>query len=297
MGPLFKPSYTGVFEERNLDVSYNRASSGADITSFISQGELQAGGGAPGATLLNAFNRDLPIKIAAPLHAAEPPDGSTPSADPIMASTKTDIESVGQLEGKTVAINARGVATAWMFDLALQKEGLTLDDVNVQTMPFPDMNPALSNNAIDACLMPEPLATVAVNKGFGRRISEHYAQGKVITTLNINTNWAEKNPDAAKRYMTAHLEGVRQVAGNWTADENVAMVADYMDVPEDLIRESTSYAPPYSFPNLEIDWESINELQKWLLNRDVLAYDEPLPEEKIVDRSYVEHARDVLGSK
>lgn len=296
MAPLFKPSYTDGFEERNLDVSYDRASSGADITTFITQDKLEVGGGAPGATLMNALRRDLPIKVVAPLHAAEPPDGSSPSADPIMAAPDSGVTKIGDMKGKTIAINARGVATAWMVDLALQTGGLSIEDVNIRTMPFPDMVPAMKNSAIDACIIPEPLATVAESKIDASRILEHYAPGKIITTVNINTNWAEKNPEAAKRYMVAHLEGVRQLHGQWTAEENVSMIADYMDVPENLVKNACEYAPPYSFPNLKIDWDSLSELQRWLLDRDVLDYDEPLPEDQVVDHRFVEHAREELGT-
>ena len=57
-------------------------------------------------------------------------------------------KSVADLRGKPCAINAKGVATEWVLDEVLQPGGLRIDNLDVKTLPFPEMLPALDNGAI-----------------------------------------------------------------------------------------------------------------------------------------------------
>ena len=48
-----------------------------------------------------------------------------------------------------------------MLDQVLRRDGLTIKDVQVKIMPFPDMVPALESGAVDAAILTEPFPTLA----------------------------------------------------------------------------------------------------------------------------------------
>ena len=67
--------------------------------------------------------------------------------------------------GLKVAMAGRGTGLHITLDRALQKGGLTLDDVEIVDLRFPDMTPALANGAVDAALHVEPGVALGVEQG------------------------------------------------------------------------------------------------------------------------------------
>lgn len=284
-----KPYYMGALEERGIDGAYSTHGSGADIITFLTQDELQIGGGSAGAAALNAIYRDLPVQVVAPLHML-PPEGGGPN--PIITREGSDIEDMSDLEGRPVAINDIGVSTGWMLNAALEQGGLTLDDVDLRQMPFPDMVPALDNEAIDACLISEPLAASADQEIGIERLEENMLPGALITTIIYNTEWAEENPDLANDFMVSYMEGARELYDNWHAPEHLEMYEDYADTPPELAENAV---PPFLDPDLQIEPDHLQDLQEFMIEQDQGEFDEPLSYDEVVDDSYVEHALDELG--
>lgn len=289
--PLQKPSYTAGFDDANIEPTYRPVRGSSRIISFLSAGDLDVGGAAAGAAAHNGFNRGLPIQVVAPLHSF-PPDPDAPGPDPFIVSEISGITEFSQLEGETLGVNTPGSAITWVNDLALRMGGLTIRDVSLRTMPFPDMIPAMDNEAIAGGIMPEPLATVAADRIGVRRLAENIRPGALLTVTSFNTEWAEDNPDAANAFMVEFLRGVRDLEGHWNADRNVAMIADYMEIPEGLVAAA---GKPYISPNLDINEQSLADLEQFLLDLDQLDYDQLLTFEDKADTSFRDHALDVLG--
>ena len=65
---------------------------------------------------------------------------------------------MNDLRGRVVATNAIGAQSAVYRVLAYH--GMTLDDVRLETIAFPDQLVALSNGAIDAATAIEPFVTL-----------------------------------------------------------------------------------------------------------------------------------------
>src|SRR5262249_59544550 len=56
------------------------------------------------------------------------------------------------------------------FEKLFQSGGFTRDEIEFALMPFPEVNVALGNKAVDLGFQIEPLATVAVERGIASRI-------------------------------------------------------------------------------------------------------------------------------
>ncbi len=163
-----------------------------------------------GAAGFNAVAAKLPLEFIAPLHMGYLEDYFTVRK----ALWGSQVKRIADLKGRPVALNTRGAAVEWMLDQVLRRDGLTIKDVQIKIMPFPDMVPALESGAVDAGIVTEPFPTLAEDKGVGVRPLERPAGAKAIpiTATFWNAEWAKANPDLAHRVMLAYVRAVRDLA-------------------------------------------------------------------------------------
>lgn len=290
--PIFVAQEKGYYAQQGLDVTLEAFAGGTDPIALTGSGELEFASVGAAPAFWNGVALGLPIDIVAPGHA----EGS-PVATPLMISKEDclsgEITSVEDLRGKPVAINARGATEYWLAQ-ALAVGGLTLDDIDLQTIPFPDAIAALEGGAIEASMMGEPLATLAEQQGAAVRLLADFPVQDIQPTAIIgNTDFLEEHPEAGVAFVTAYLQAVRDLSGSGFRDpENLAIIEEYTSVPADLL--ATSVAPVY-FPNGEISEESLSRLQSFFRERDQLEYDENVDPSTVIAPQYVEEAVTVLG--
>ena len=204
-----------------------------------------------------------------------------------------EVKTIADLKGKKCAINAIGVATEYMLDRALRKGGLTIDDIDLVTMPFPEMVPALDKGAILCGILTEPFATLAEDRGMAVRFSTDYALGMQVIVLYFNKGFAQKRRTEGEKFMVAFLKAVRDLYGDgFRSDENAAIINKYTKVPIPLIKK---VAPLYFDPDGRMNVDSIQDQQLFQMGRGRLAYKEPISISKMIDYSFVEKALKVLG--
>jgi len=89
--------------------------------------------------------------------------------------------------------------------------GLTLADVELVELLFPDMIPAFANGNIDGAHSAEPLTTLAADRGVAVRwrTSGEYSPGAVSALVTYGPTLLEQQPEAGRRWMTAYLRGAR----------------------------------------------------------------------------------------
>ncbi len=290
--PVFVAEEKGYFDEQGLDVTLSPFAGGADPIALTASGELDAAAAGLGPAFWNGVAQGLPLTIVAPGHAE-----GNPVATPLMISKAAcetgAIASVADLAGKRVAVNARGATEYWLAQ-ALATGGLTLDDIELQTLAFPDAVTALSSGAIDASMIGEPLATKAEQDGIAvRLLSDFPVQDVQPTALLANADLADDNPAAVEGLVTAYLKACRDLAGpGFTDPANLAIIEEYTKVPAGLI---VSAVPPIYFVNGEIDPVALGKLQTFFRERGQLEYDKDLDPASVVDRRFVEAAVAELG--
>src|SRR5213594_1546619 len=186
-----------------IGVETVRLAGGTEILSQVATGQLQMGGTGMGAAGFNAVAASLPVEFVAPLHSGYVEDYFTVRK----ASWEKEIKRIGDLKGKPVALNVRGAAVEWMLDQALKKDGLTLRDVQIKIMSFPDMVPALESGSVEAAILTEPFPTLAEERGVAVRPLPRPAGARAtpITAIFWNKDWAAKDPELANRVMVAYV--------------------------------------------------------------------------------------------
>jgi NitT/TauT family transport system substrate-binding protein len=293
--PLFVAHERGHFKALGLTTELVRLPSGAAILTQVSTGDLQVGGGALGAAAFNAANQKLPVAFVAPMHFAYVEDYLVVRKAEIDAGR---FKSVSDLRGKACAINAKGVATEWVLDEVLKLGGLRIDNVDVKTLPFPEMLPALDNGAIHCGIITEPFATQAEEKNIGVRPlkAKPGAKPVPITVAFWNNDWVKKNDSAARAFMNGYLRAVRDLSepNAWKAPVHTEIISKHTGVAAAVLLKTR--APVFS-ANLELEEKEMMSQQEFNLRLGYLKYKAMKPIKELVDLSYAEAAVKQAGRK
>jgi NitT/TauT family transport system substrate-binding protein len=290
--PVFVAKEKGYFAEQGLDVSLEPLPGGSDMVVLTASGDFDAGIGGAGPAFWNAMEQGLPLTVIAPGHAE-----GDPVATPLMISKEAcesgAITSVADLEGKKVSVNARGATEYWLAQ-ALSTGGLTMDDIDLQTLAFPDAVAALASGAVDAAMIGEPLATKAEQDGIAVRLASSFPVQDIQPTLiYANDDWIANSPEAAQGLVTAYLKACRDLTGAGFKDPaNLAIIEQYTQVPAALVADAVQ--PIYAVDG-EIDVEGLNKLQSFFRELDELEYDTDLDPNSFIDTQFVDAALQELG--
>jgi NitT/TauT family transport system substrate-binding protein len=240
-----------------------------------------------GAAVFNAVAGGLPVEFLAPLHSGYLADYFTVRK----AVWGGAVKRIGDLKGRAVALNIRGAAVEWMMDQALRLDGLTLKDVQVKLMPFPDMVPALESGAVDAGIVSEPFPTLAEEKGVALRPLQRAAGEKAtpITAIFWNRDWAQKNPDLAHKVMLAYLQAARDLAlgDGWKQDRNIDVMVKYTGAKADVIKRARAHVLD---ANLDMDTGVLDSVQRFAAELGYLKYKDLLPASRVFNFAHRDRA-------
>lgn len=291
--PVFVAKELGYFAEQGLDVELRVFAGGSEMIAQLATNDLNTGMGGAGPGLFNAVSQGLPVKIIAPGHS----EGNPVATPLVVAKAKCEsgeITKVADLKGKRVAINAPGATEYWLSQ-ALATGGLTIDDVDLQTLAFPDAVIALESGAIDAAILGEPTATLAEQQGIGVRLATDFdVQGITPTVVYGNEEFLADQPEAAKGLMIGYMKAVRAIMERgFTDPEILPIIADYTQLPPDLI--SQAVAPLFSVDG-SINLEGLDTLQQFFRSMGELEYETNIDPETMIDRTALDAALEELGS-
>jgi NitT/TauT family transport system substrate-binding protein len=209
--PLFIADKRGYFAQENLKVSFVPFDAAARMIGSLASGELDVGGGGISAGLFNAVARGLGVKIVA--------DKST-SAHGLSTGSlmvRKDLIDSGRyrspkdLKGWKVAVPAPGTGTSTSLERLLQTVGLSIKELDLTYLGFPQMLPAFLNKGIDAGFVTEPSLTAVAESGAAVQVArddQMFPNHQIAVTL-YSGRFIEKDRDAAVRFMRALLRGNR----------------------------------------------------------------------------------------
>jgi len=282
--PVFVAKDLGYYAEEGLDVDLEPFPGGSDPVVLTASGQLDAAFVGVGPAFWNGAAQNLPMKIIAPGHAE-----GDPVATPLMISKKAcedgKITSVADLKGKKVSVNARGATEYWL-NAALETGGLTINDVDLQVLPFPDAVAALDSGAVDAAMVGEPLATKAEQDGLAIRLASSFAVQDIQPTAIIgNQKWLTEHPDQAEGFVTGYMRASKLLAEGGLDDPTVqAIIEKYTGVPASLVAESVH--PVFSSDGM-IAYDGLVKLQSFFRSRDQLEYDTDLDPYSLANETFV----------
>jgi ABC-type nitrate/sulfonate/bicarbonate transport system substrate-binding protein len=289
----------GYFEQEGLRVEPEIVASTSVMVGSLAAGQLDVLGPLSSASIFNAAARQVPMRMVAD-------KGSTPSTewDFVSLMVRKELIDSGQvrdyrdLRGLTATLAGQGNAPEIELLKALERGGLTLADVNLSVISFPDMIAAFANRAVDAGIVIEPFVSSIEAQGTAvrwRGVSEFYGNHQVAAVV-YGPSLVEERPEVGRRFMVAYLRGLRaynDAFGPKRQGRDAVVKALATHTP---IKDSAAYdrmRPAGLNPDGTLAVQSI---------RDDLAYYErtgtvtqSMDAAQVIDTSFQEHALRVLG--
>jgi ABC-type nitrate/sulfonate/bicarbonate transport system substrate-binding protein len=205
------------------------------------------------------------------------------------------VRSVADLKGKRIGIPGPGGFGMFSVGKALEKGGLTFDDVEPVFLPPPATAAAFANGALDAGWSIEPFAGQLEKQGLGRRLVEDHTFGTELGLIAFNQDFVAANEDAVVKFMAAYLKAARLLDnGGWEDAKILDVVAKYTGTEPDALR-----GIPYTVRSEDgaIDMASVREQEEFFRKRGALEYDGPVDIESVYRVDLLKRANDLLASK
>lgn len=295
MAPLIVAVEKGYFKEQGIDLQLEIFKSAQDSMGFLAQGELQAVIGSINAGAMNMVNQGLPIKIVLP---ATYINKDYPALSLLVRKDLLDsgrVKGIKDLKGMKLAASGKGVNSEYYLEKALNTAGLTLDDVEMSYMSFPDMIVALSNKGLDAAQSLGPYDINAESTGIAKVLVRDVGLDFMNLVVFFGGKFIKEQPEIGKKFAVAWLKGTRDVEGKkFFNDDVINMVSKATSSPVADVRKSQLY---YFDPNIPMARaaDGLMEHQNLWLKRGYLNYKEPIDLRSMIDTTFADHALKELG--
>lgn len=286
----------GYFKEAGINVTVDDLDTSADAMALLAAGQFQIIEGGLAAGYFNALAKSFPIVIASDRVSAPNNHKFVVRAD-----LKDQIRSAADLKGRVVASNGGpGAITTYEIGKILESGKLTLKDVDLKVIPFPQMVIALTNKAVDAAIVISPFYAPMFERGVGFELIDPEAvisRGPFSSAqVFINTDWAAKNPQLVKDYFVAYMRGVREYCQGYHGGPNRAELIELANRsgiekrPEVLDKLPWPSRSPVGRPSID----NILDVQDWFHAQGSIQ--QKFPASRLIDTTYVDHAVARLGS-
>ncbi|MCQ1954103.1 ABC transporter substrate-binding protein [Arthrobacter sp. zg-Y238] len=288
--PIFAPIYVaeakGYFDEAGLDVQLETVKSGQDAVPLASSGKLDVVAAGFSAGMFSAIATGLDIKVVASMGVSDGDTEKSPT-DLVVSKAKVDsgdITSIADLKGKKIgAAGGAGGTGAFLLSLALEEEGLTINDVEIVNLGNPDMPTALANGSLDAGLISAPFSTLAIEDGTGVSMAVPPA-GTSGTGMLYGGQFADT--ENAQKFFDAVARAAKDLQGeDRYSDENLKIIAE---ATGQTVEELKS-VPLYTWmPNLEPLPEQLEGMEAVWMESGAIEYEEAIKQDTYIDSSFSE---------
>jgi NitT/TauT family transport system substrate-binding protein len=284
----------GYLKDAGFTVHIEKANSAANLIPFLASNRVQLVEGGLSLGYFNAVAQGLPIIIA--LDA-----GSSPVFSMILVRSAIagEFKTARDLKGRRVAVVAPGSIPEYGLGKFLERDGLTLKDVDLVFVPFQDMGAAFANGAIDAALDVPPFIDPIIASGAAKPWIDPDTiiepKPAITVAYMLNTDWVAANKAAAHRLMLAFAKAGREYCDAYHHGANRRHVIDLlvqnklMDDPALLDRMAWQSRDP----NGRVNPAALAAIQDFFFRQGMLA--KKAPPEKLLDPSYAEEAAAALG--
>jgi NitT/TauT family transport system substrate-binding protein len=295
---IFIAQEKGYFRDEGLDVEIVGFKAAPQILPAIATGEVQVSGSAVTPALFNAFARGITMKLVA--DKGQVAQGFGFAAIVIRSDLADTVRDFKDLKGRKFAVMGKGVSSTTQLGKALERGGIEPNEVELIELGLPEMVAALGNKAIDGATLLEPFITFATarNVGFRWKGMEDFlpftGQNGVII---YSQQFTQEQPEAAKRWMAAYLQGTRAyldaVTKGADRDGINAILAKHTAVKD--LALLAKIAPTGFDPNGRMEIKSLEADQDWFLKLGLQQSRADLG--KVMDYQYVDHAVARLGKR
>ncbi|HZS02382.1 MAG TPA: ABC transporter substrate-binding protein [Chloroflexota bacterium] len=297
---LFVAQDLGYFQREGIDFEIVPFSNASEMIPSLATNQLEVGSLAANPAGFNAVARGVPVKSVLDKGSFPPGHG-----DQALAIRKELYDAgrgrtLADIKGLTIGFTppGRGTTSACALSAGLQRVGLTLDDLNIQPLTFPDMVPAFANGAIDGAMITEPFMTRAIKQGSAVRVMgiDEMFPNFQISTLGFSPSLYGNRP-AAKGFVRAYIQASRDylnaIAGRPSPISRARideLIAQQTKIDAAVVHEM---ALPGLNPNGLPNQEAMRYCYQFFRNEGLIP--EPVSDEQFASLWGTELVEEVLG--
>jgi ABC-type nitrate/sulfonate/bicarbonate transport system substrate-binding protein len=277
--PMFSAQAKGFFGKRGLAVDLKFTPNSEELRNGLAEGRYQIAHSA----VDNAFamkdkaNVDIVVVL-----------GGDDSFNRLIV--QPEINSLVDIKGKTVAVDAVNTAYAFQLYEMLRQKGLNKGDYDVKPVGGTGQRlEAMTKDKTYAAGMMNPPFSIRAEKT-GLKAIDTAAnalgayQGSAAFVLR---SWAATNGDTVVKYVQAYIEGLRWMLDPKNKQEAVALLVERLKLPEDVAAQAYDATLKGFQKDGALDMEGVRNVLKL---RAQFEGGTPAAPEKYIDLSYYQKA-------
>ncbi|WP_161498910.1 ABC transporter substrate-binding protein [Cryobacterium aureum] len=231
VAPIYLGIEQGIFADHGMELDIQLAQGGAAIVPAVVSGEYDFGYSNV-VSLLVAHQNEIPIQVISNGSTSTNIDGADTTEVAALASS--GIESILDLEGKTVAINALSNFGEITIRHSLEQAGGDPDLISFVEVPYPNMPAQLAAGEVDAAWTTEPFRTQILQEGGVIAASPmvDMAENFDSAFYFASAQTVETNPELVASFREALSESFAFASAH--EDAVRAIIQDYASLSPDL---------------------------------------------------------------
>ena len=287
----------GYFREVGIEIQPQRLDN-PELQAGMASGQVDVGGIGPTAALLNAALRGIRLRMVGDRGTLAPGHGYLALVVRKELVDGGQVRDVADLRGRKLATQPPLYATPGYYVLSrlLASAGLREDEVEYVPLGFADQTTGLAGGSVDAIWGAEPTPTTLVGQGIGVRLrgGDEAVPNFDLGVLAYSEPFAAQT-DLARRFMVAHLRGVRTYLDAFTRNVGRDPVVDLF-TRQTALKDRALYdrmVMPYMNPDGAFNTLAYEQVQEYYVRHGVIP--QPIDLSQMVDNSFAEYAAQQLG--
>ena len=255
---LYWAADQGFFEDEGLDVTLEPVQGGPIAAQQVASGELDC-------SFSNTISTAIATQGGAPVQTVVLSAALGDGGLSVYVKPDSPIESLEDLDGKTIGINAtRNVGDVTLRNL-LDSEGLEDVEPTFVEVPFPEMLAGVQSGSIDVGYSPEPFSSAALAAGM-REIAD-LSQGPNadlgISNFICGNQFVSDNPNTTAAFARAMYAAGADISAS--EDDFRAWLPENLNLPQEV---ADSIALPGFYD--EVDVDAIQRVADLLIDQGVI---------------------------
>jgi ABC-type nitrate/sulfonate/bicarbonate transport system substrate-binding protein len=224
--PMFAAQAKGLYAKRGLAVDLKFTPNSDELRSGLAEGRYQiAHAGVDNAfAMRDKANVDIAVV-----------SGGDNSFNHLIV--QSDVKSLADVKGKTVAVDAVNTAYAFQLYEMLRQKGVNKGDYEIKPVGGTGarLEAMMNDKTVVAAMMNPPFSVRAERAGLKSIDTAANALGVYQgTAAFVLRSWGKANDDALVKYLQAYVEGLRWALDPKNKAEAVALLVERLKLPEDI---------------------------------------------------------------
>ncbi len=229
--PMFVAQAKGLYAKRGLDVDIKFTPNSDELRGGLAEGRYQIAHSAVDNAFALKDKANVDIAVVA---------GGDNSFNHLMV--QPEINSIADLKGKTLAVDAVNTAYAFQLYKMIEQKGVKRGDYEVKSVGGTGFRldaMLKEKQTYAAAIMNPPFTIRGIKGGLKSLDTTANALGAYQgTSVFVLRSWGAANSDTLVKYIQSNIEGLRWMLNPANKSEAVRIVADRLKLPEDIAEQS-----------------------------------------------------------